>query len=180
MTSLVKRQKLKVLYRRGDSERPVEKIICPAKLFLFKGELYFVCQSEKHDFFLKICRILKAELLEETFIADSKRLKGIEKRLAASFGILDEKESKPRKVVVRFPDSPYYRLIFSEKKFHHSQRISTGKKGELLLTMEAPIGLDLVNWVLAWPEGEVGGPEELREELGAVGQELTKKYNIVS
>jgi len=46
----------------------------------------------------------------------------------------------------------------------------------LVLTLSAPVGFDLVNWVLAWPEAEVVGPKELREELKNVGRGLVKKY----
>jgi len=51
-----------------------------------------------------------------------------------------------------------------------------GKSGRLVLTLSAPVGFDLVNWVLAWPEAEVAGPDELRKELKNVGSELVKKY----
>jgi predicted DNA-binding transcriptional regulator YafY len=40
-----------------------------------------------------------------------------------------------------------------------------------------PVGLDLVNWVLAWPDAMVVEPEELREELRNVGKIMLKKYS---
>jgi len=92
------------LYHAGKSEAPYEKIICPAKLLLYGGELYFVCMSEYYDkdFFIKISRIAKAELTKESFEPDPKRIKRIEDRLVKSFGIYDEGEPKMCKVVVRF------------------------------------------------------------------------------
>ena len=181
LTSLVKRQKLKILYQKGNSEKPVEKVVCPAKLVLFKNELYFVCMSEsegKWDFFVKLCRILKAELLEDTFTSNPKRVARIEKRLIESFGILDASNPKPHKIVVRFPADPYYKLIFIEKKYHNSQKISMDKKGNIVLSMNVPIGIDLVNWVLSWPEAVVVEPKELKEDLREVARTLTKKYGI--
>jgi predicted DNA-binding transcriptional regulator YafY len=46
LTSLVKHRRLKILYHAAGKEKPTKKIVCPAKLILFKGELYFVCMSE--------------------------------------------------------------------------------------------------------------------------------------
>jgi predicted DNA-binding transcriptional regulator YafY len=179
LTSLVKRQKLKILYQGGAREKPASKIICPAKLILFKGELYFICMSEykeKWDFYIKICRIQKAELKKETFTPDPKRIKRIEQRLAGSFGIMDATIPEPRKVVVRFPAGPYYQHIFTEKKFHQSQKVSADKEGNTIVTMNVPIGLDLINWVLSWPESVVLEPEELKKEMLVVAKTLEKKY----
>jgi predicted DNA-binding transcriptional regulator YafY len=178
LTSLVKRKKLKILYHAGKSEEPYEKIICPAKLLLYCGELYFVCISEyiDMDFFIKISRIVKAELTNESFDPAPKRIKRIEDRLIKSFGIYDGVEPKVCKVVVRFPANPYYKLIFSEKKFHPSQKISETKKDSILLTLHVPIGMDLINWVLSWPEAVVVEPKELIEEMKDVARTLTMKY----
>ncbi len=178
LTSLVKRQKLEILYHSGNSEEPYEKIICPAKLLLYCGELYFVCISEKidKDFYIKISRIVTAKLLNETFTPDPKRIKRIEDRLANSFAMFDGVEPKVCKVTVRFPYEPYYKLIFTEKKFHSSQKISGNKKTGLLLTMNVPVGLGLINWVLSWPKAVVMEPKELINEMKVVAKTLTKKY----
>jgi predicted DNA-binding transcriptional regulator YafY len=178
LTSLVKRKKLKILYHSGKSEEPYEKIICPAKLLLYCGELYFVCMSEHHDkdFFIKISRIVRAELLDEEFKPDPKRVKRIEDRLIKSFGIFDEVEPKVCRVKIRFPSTPYYKIIFSEKKFHSSQQMTETKKDGILLTLNVPIGMDLVNWVLSWPEAVVVEPKELIKEMKTVASALTEKY----
>jgi len=42
--------------------------------------------------------------------------------------------------------------------------------------MSVPVGLDLINWVLSWPEAVVMGPEELKKELLVVAKTLTEKY----
>ena len=179
LTSLVKRKKLKILYHAGKCEEPYEKIICPAKLLLYCGELYFVCMSEliDTDFFIKINRIVKAELLDDGFEPNPKRIKRIEDRLVKSFGMFDGAEPKVKKVVVRFPRTPYYKLIFSERKFHSSQKM-TEKKDELLLTLNVPVGMELISWVLSWPEAVVLEPEELMKEMRVVARTLKKKYGI--
>jgi predicted DNA-binding transcriptional regulator YafY len=52
------------------------------------------------------------------------------------------------------------------------------KKGNIVLSMNVPIGIDLVNWVLSWPEAVVVEPKELKEDLREVARTLTKKYGI--
>jgi predicted DNA-binding transcriptional regulator YafY len=180
ITSLIKRNKLKIVYSAAGKEKPTKKIICPAKLVLYKGELYFICMSEynpDHDFYIKLCRILSAELMSDTFVLDPKRIKRIEDRMSKSFGMFDENVPKPLKVIVRFPADPYYQHIFAEKKFHNSQKVSTDKKGNTLVTMNVPVGLDLINWVLSWPEAVVQEPEELKKEMLVVAKTLVEKYN---
>lgn len=178
LTSLVKKRKLKILYHAGKSEEPYEKIICPAKLLLYSGELYFVCMSEysNTDFYIKISRIIKAELTNESFSPDPKRIQHIEERLVKSFGIFDGVGQKVCRVKVRFPSTPYYKLIFSEKKFHSSQQMMESKKAGILITLSVPVGMDLINWVLSWPEAVVVEPNELIEEMKVVARTLTKKY----
>lgn len=179
LTSLANRRKLKILYAAGSYDKPGEKTICPVKLVLFKGELYFVCVSEsdeKWNFFVKPSRILKAELTGETFTVDKKRIERIEKRLAGSFGIYDEQESEPKKIVIRFPPDKYYELIFHERRFHSSQKLSKDRAGNNVLTMQVPIGLDLINWVLSWPDAVVVEPVELRKEMREVGRRLKERY----
>ena len=179
LTSLIKHPKLKILYAGAAYEQPKEKTVCPVKLLLFKGELYFVCMSEsdsKWDFYVKLCRILKAELTDDIFVPDKKRIERIQKRLVESFGIYDGAEPAPKKIVIRFPSDKYYEQIFNERKYHHSQKLSKDKAGNNILTMQVPVGLDLVNWVLAWPDAVVVEPEELRKELRDVAKTLETKY----
>lgn len=179
LTSLIKHRKLNILYSRPGDKEPREMTICPVKLVLFKGELYFSCLSEnekRSDFYIKLCRIQKAELSRELFTPDPKRLARIEKRLSSSFGLLDDADEKPQKIIIRFPPNEYYDRIFTERRFHHSQRLSKDAKGNRLLSMEAPVGMDLINWVLSWPEAEVLDPESLKKELLEVGKILVKKY----
>ena len=54
--------------------------------------------------------------------------------------------------------------------------MSEAKKDGILLTLNVPIGMDLVNWVLAWPEAVVVEPKELIGEMRVVARTLTKKY----
>ena len=87
-----------------------------------------------------------------------------------------QNEPKPQNVIIRFPAGPYYKNIFTEKKFHNSQKISVDKKGNTLVSMYVPIGIDLINWVLSWPDAVVLEPQELKNEILSVAKTLLKKY----
>jgi predicted DNA-binding transcriptional regulator YafY len=54
--------------------------------------------------------------------------------------------------------------------------MSGNKKNGLLVTLNVPIGMDLINWVLSWPEAVVVEPKELIEEMKIVASTLIKKY----
>ena len=180
LTALADRRKLMILYANPGRPEPSEKIICPVKLILYRGELYFSClplAGKKRDFYIRLSRIMKADLIGESFIPDQKDLERIEKRLNSSFGLLDDEDAKPEKIIIRFPRGDYYKKILSERRFHGTQEIKEDKKGNTILTMEAPVGFELLNWVIGWPEGEVVGPEGLKKEMREVGRRLVKQYN---
>jgi hypothetical protein len=42
--------------------------------------------------------------------------------------------------------------------------------------MSVPVGLDLINWVLSWPDAIVQEPEELKKEMRVVAKTLMEKY----
>jgi predicted DNA-binding transcriptional regulator YafY len=128
------------------------------------------------DFYIKLCRIQKAEVCRESFIPDPKRLARVEKRLSSSFGMFDDEDDKPQKVIVRFPANEYYNRIFTERRYHHSQKLSKNASGKTILTMTVPVGLELVNWVLTWSEAEVMEPADLKAMLLEAGKQLVKKY----
>ncbi len=179
ITSLVKRQKLVIQYLKPSDEIPREMIISPIKLILFKGELFFSCLPEEGkpwNFYIKLCRVMKAELIRETFTPDTKQLKKFNARLTTSFGLLDPADDKPERVRIKFPPDEYYTRIFSERRFHRTQQLSKDKKGNIVLSLNVAIGIDLLNWILCWPDAEVLGPIKLKTELREMGRMLVKRY----
>jgi predicted DNA-binding transcriptional regulator YafY len=178
LTALVDRKKLEISYRKSDIDEPEKKVICPVKLILYKNELYFVCISEKNEnrnYYIKLCRITSAALKDETFTVKADRLKRIESRLTRSFGMLDDDEPETETVVLKFP--PHWGLILSERRFHSSQKLSHDAKGNCILTMQVPVGLDLVQWVLGWSESvEAIKPAKLREMLKQNAKMILQKY----
>jgi predicted DNA-binding transcriptional regulator YafY len=174
LTALSRRRKLDITYRQSEGKDPVNRTICPAKLILFKGELYFICISELHDdrnYYIKLCRIITATLRPDQFTIPPKRMDRINKRLTTSFGILDADEPKPEEIILRFPG--YFDLLLSERRFHNSQKLSTDKAGNVIVQLRAPVDRDLIQWVLGWSDRvEVVKPVSLKKRLYALGQML--------
>jgi predicted DNA-binding transcriptional regulator YafY len=146
---------------------------------LSNGELYFVCISERHadrDYYIKLCRITHAALTGKGFTVPAGRMKRINDRLTSSFGILDEDVPRPRKVVLAFPS--YFELLLREKRYHHTQRITTAEDGSTVLTMTVPVDYELIKWVLSWMDDvTVVRPKALRDEIKGIADRLTWKYS---
>jgi predicted DNA-binding transcriptional regulator YafY len=176
--ALVERKKLNIVYQSDYEHNPVERTICPVKLVMSKGELYFMCiseYSEKRNYWIKLCRIIKAELTNEVFTVSLKRWQIIENRLKKSTGILSDDVPKSYTVEILFPS--FFEQIFSEKKFHYSQKIKKDKQENVLLSMHVPVDRDLIQWILGWSDRAVVlKPKKLRDELYNMGKFLVKKY----
>mgnify|MGYP006282675481 CR=1 FL=1 len=178
LTALVTRRKVATDYRGSAKDKPVPRTICPVKLILYKGELYFICISERHtdrDYYIKLSRIVTATLLDEQFVVPKARRERIEKRLSSSFGMLDEDDPRPRNVTLKFPG--YMKLLLSERQFHPSQKLREDTEGSVILTMRAPVDKDLLQWVLGWSDTvQVLKPVSLRRDLAGMGTFLRRTY----
>jgi len=178
IAGLMEKRKVVLEYLNHPEIGPMQKTICPAKMLLFKNELYFVCINEKYEdreYYIKVCRVLKADLLDDTFTVSKKQMAHITSRLAKSFGILDEDNPKTEKIKIRFP--PWFQLILKERRFHPSQSIRIMKNASVELSLEAPVDRDLIQWVLGWADkAMVISPKSLKEELRQIGRKLANKY----
>jgi hypothetical protein len=180
LAALIEKRVVDVGYFKGDERVVTGKKLQPVKLMLYKNELFLFCASpykEEWNFPIKVSRIDNATLTNIKFSISPARKKAIEAQLRASFGLFDGPDNPPQKVVIKFCESAeYHRKIFSEQRYHHSQKITHDKKGNLLVTMTVPVGFDLVNWVLQWPFGEVVEPKALRTALLERAQDLQEIY----
>lgn len=178
MVSLLEKRRLKIRYQRNYEGVPEKTSICPVKLVMHKGELYFLCIAETiedRNYWMKLCRIVHTELTDRKFNVSPERMAKIEKRLKKSTGILSDEKAKPKKVELRFHS--YFDRIFNEKKFHHTQKMRKDKKGNVILSMEVPVDTDLIQWVLGWSTSvTVIKPKELKDNMKEMGRILLKKY----
>ncbi len=178
MVSLMERRRLKIRYQKSFDEKPTSTSICPVKLVMYKGELYFMCIAETvedRNYWMKLCRIVHTELTDNKFHVSPERMEKIEKRLKKSSGILSDAAAKPKKIELRFPY--YFDRIFSEKRFHSTQKMKKNKNGDVILTMEVPIDTDLIQWILGWSTSVmVAKPKDLKDKMKDMGKFLMKSY----
>jgi predicted DNA-binding transcriptional regulator YafY len=175
LTALAERRILKVRYMTGEQDKTVEKILSPAKLILYQGQLYFICISEKHNYYVKLNRITSASLTSKRFEVTTERMKRINDWLSSSFGMLDDEGIKPQEVKLQFPS--WLRMSLAERRFHHTQTVSTDKKGNSILSMHVPAGQALFQWVLSWGNDvTVLAPKKLKDQMREFGKKLVSQY----
>jgi predicted DNA-binding transcriptional regulator YafY len=178
LTAVLTRQRLRITYRRAIDREPAGHEICPVKFVQSNNELYMVAvyePSHATNYYFKVCRVVEAHLTGEPFELSEKQIARIERRLHASFGLLDQQDDTARRVVLRFPD--WFGTILSEKRFHPSQKTSTDRAGNTLCTFQAPIGDDLVSWVLSWGDlVTVKQPVALRRRVREVASGLARRH----
>jgi len=178
LEGLLKRRRLQLLYRRDLRGKPAPYTVCPAKLLLSGNELYLVCVFEPgqaKNYYFKVCRMTDVRLRGESFEFTPEQRKRIDDRLSRSFGLLDAVNAEPEKVVLRFPG--WFETLLKEKMFHPTQKVKADSAGNAVCTFEAPIGDDLVRWVLGWgDEVTVESPESLKEKVRSVAKEIAGRY----
>jgi|GEM_PF-1144295 len=179
LISLIEKRRCKIKYQGTYDKEPYDTSICPVKLVMQKGELYFMCiaeTKEDRDYWMKLCRIVEAKVTDRKFNITPERIARIEDRIKKSSGILSDNTPAPEKVVLSFPY--YFDRICSEKRFHPTQKMRKDKKGRVLLSIDAPVDKDLVQWVLGWSDSvTVIKPEALKSRLKEMGKLLLDKYN---
>ena len=128
----------------------------------------------------KLVRFLKAKLLPEEFEIDKAMIERYRKIIRTSGGLLGGDGPKPRKIQLSFDWS--LRKILRERKFHPTQKLKTspsksGERSRILVTLEAPVDEDLLNWVRRWGVSvKVIKPRELKISLLEYADFLQKTY----
>lgn len=133
LAALIEQRVVDVDYFKSDEAVVTRKKLQPVKMLLYKNDLFLFCASPKNEewnFPIKVSRIDNATLTSKTFSISPARKKAIEVQLSTSFGIFDGPDNPPQKVVLKFCESTeYYRKLFSEQRYHHSQKIGHDKRG---------------------------------------------------
>lgn len=178
LTAVMTRRRLRITYRRAIDSEPAEHVLCPVKFVQSNNELYMVAVYEPHhatNYYFKVCRVVEAHLTGEPFTLSEKQIGRIERRLHTSFGLLDRQDDHARKVVLLFPG--WFGTILSEKRFHPSQKTRTDRSGNTVCTFQAPVGDDLVSWVLGWGDlVTVKQPKALRDRVREVARGLVERH----
>ena len=178
LEALVNRKKLLITYRKSVDREPASATICPVRLVLYRGSLYFASvfnSTDDHFYYYKLCRIITATLTGEAFKVSKEQMARVNKRLTTSFGMFDGDDAELEDVVIKFP--PWFDLLLQEHLFHHTQKAKRDKDKNMVLSMQVPVNADLVQWVLGWGEqAEVVKPQKLKTKLRKAGEYLVKAY----
>ena len=185
LEALLKSNKVDVLYESQQDTEPRWRTLEPWCLVVYRQELYFLCPTSKAKDQLvryKLARVHSAKLRKaETFVRDASLLRKEQEHLQNAGGMWDERDSKPQKIRLAF--SWAMRHYMSEVHFCRSQKVilhqDTEKPDESWceITMQVPIGTDLLDWVRRWGDGcEVLGPKALKDRMCEYGEWLVEMY----
>ena len=92
---------------------------------------------------LAIHRIVKLQLLDEVFPDDHSFSQ--KEFLKSRFGLFS---GKPEKIKLKF--NKFIRHYIDRKRWHATQKISSDKKGNLILEMDVAISPELISWIMSW------------------------------
>jgi predicted DNA-binding transcriptional regulator YafY len=117
---------------------------------------------------LAVQRLLQVELTERTFTVTKDSLKDGQH----NFGLM---KGEPFRVQISFrPEAAVY---VKERQWSADQTISQLPDGGIVLEFTATSWSEVISWVLSFgPEATVLTPEDLREEIRAMAEELLKNY----
>jgi predicted DNA-binding transcriptional regulator YafY len=185
LEALLKSRKVEVLYESQQDLKPRLRTLEPWCLLVYRQELYFLCPGSKSKDQLvryKLGRVHSAKLLKnEQFVRNESLLRKEQEHLQNTGGMWDERDSKAQKIRLAF--SWPMRHYMSEVHFCRSQRvilhedIANPEESWCEVTMQVPIGTDLLDWVRRWGDGcEVLGPQVLKDAMREYGEWLVEVY----
>jgi len=160
-TAVIQCKEIKIVYANTNSERS-ERIIQPLKIYYKSKEWYLkaFC-TEKQDFrMFKLNRILKLELLENTFIP--RPYPEQENNLQRTYP----------QIVLLFSKEIEYRVYdeFDETEIKYQ------KNGDLIVCTEMPADTWLIGYLLSFgSQVEIIEPKYLKNVLAVQAQEIYKK-----
>jgi len=176
---------IEVLYESAIDAKPKWRTIEPWCLLVYRQELYFLCPTSKNPDILvryKLARIKEAKLLKsKTFQKNYNLLHKEKEHLKTTGGMWDDRGSKPCKVRLAFAWA--MRHYMHEVYFCQSQKVilhedvNDPDENWVEVTMQVPIGEDLLDWVRRWGDGcEVLSPKALRDKMAEYGEWLVEMY----
>ncbi|MBI3414441.1 MAG: WYL domain-containing protein [Verrucomicrobia bacterium] len=169
----VRRQQLKLIYRKPGRRETEDRIVDPYHLANINGEWFLFAFDHLRKAIRTFvpARILAVEPTGEKFSRPEKF--SLERQLRDSFGVHSGQEE--HEVVIRFDAS--VADFIREKKWHASQRLRELKDGGVELTLKLSGLLEVQRWILSWGgNATVVRPTELMELVRqAAGKILSPK-----
>jgi predicted DNA-binding transcriptional regulator YafY len=175
VTAIIERRLCRVTYRKPQ-RTPSNKTfdILPLRIFAYQGAAYLMCHIRKHAAYatLNLQRVKKLEVLPQCAEVpsdfDPTHFEN------AAFGV--HTGDQATQYVLRF-DADVAAYIH-ERTWHPSQSLTELEDGGVELTFTCGASWEVSAWVASWRHWvHVVEPEELRDELRALGSTLTKRYS---
>ncbi len=173
---LIRRRRLCIRYRSLSSNRTLDRIVEPYRIFNLKGDWYVAAYDHRRravrDFALH--RIRRVTITDTPFEPDPRF--DFNDYMAGAFSI--EKGGRPVNVAIRFV-SRQARWI-RERQWHRSARIQERLDGGCVLRMRVAVTSELKRWVMQFgPEAEVLAPKGLRREVARETERAGALYGDV-
>jgi proteasome accessory factor B len=172
--AITERRVCQVAYRPVVSAEGKRKLsVLPLRLFVHDQAPYLVCLflPRRAVGTLNLQRLGGLQVTERR--AKPPANFDVERWESSAFGIFSG--GKPTTYVLRFATdvAPYIR----ERVWHPSQKLREQRDGALELTFTCDASPEVSAWVASWRHWvEVIEPEELRQELAALGQQWLERY----
>lgn len=178
LESLAYHKEISIQYMGAAYQKPKELIIHPAKLVLFKNDLFFACKPKKIGYtamIIKLCRINSAKFTGKEFKLTNNILSNINSQLSQNISIFDDKNLKPQNIEIHFPNN--FKYIMTEKVYHPTQKVKSLDNGEISVTLNVSPDDFMVQWILQWGDkATVIKPKSLIKKLKETGKNLIQKY----
>ena len=166
-------QLLEVVYKSANSQSITTRTLGPQFLYFAKGSLYLVAE-DLGDSKVKVfaCpRIQSAMMIDDAY--EGARIDP-EKFFQDSFGVYQSGE-QAEQVEIEF--SALFAPYVKERRWHATQRIVSKADGTIVMSLEAAITPELIQWVLGFgPNAKVLGPTKLQKEILKWASETVEQY----
>lgn len=141
-------------------------------MFSYSGALYTVAYFPKYDSHeaLQLQGIERIELLDsrQIVLPEFDYAEFVKKR----FGVFSGKMYN-----IRLKIDSRHKGYFEGRRWHYTQQTSYDDVGNLIMELFAPIGMDMVSWILGWNEAiTILEPPELIEKVKDATSKILSKY----
>lgn len=178
LNAIGERRVCRVSYLASGRLEPKEYCIAPLTVIAHHGALYISCwlvtDTEEpeviyDDMLLAVQRLLQVEQTERKFtIKEDCSIK----ESCRTFGLM---KGEPLRIKIGF--SPEVAVYVRERKWSDDQTIITLPDGGLMLEFTATSRPEVMSWVLSFgPEATVLSPEDLKDEIKKLANEMVKNY----
>jgi len=172
-TALLNNQEVSFLYKKPTEGGGNERRVQPYHLGCIGGVWYLIgldlVRNSVRTFAL--ARISNPKNLKRRFIRPSNF--SLDALLGDSFSAFESKKAENVRILL----DPIAAALASERRWHHSQKLTLRQDGSAELSLKVGLAPDLQAWILGWgPRAKVLAPLALRNSIKAALQKAVMQY----